>query len=220
MAQEETRRLVENYMTNKGYIKLHRSILKWEWWQDENTRTVFLYLLLMANWESKTYRGIEIPVGSLITSRNKLCANLKMSERKVRTALDHLQETGEIKIEATNRYSLVSIVNWELYQMSDSEATNKRPTNRPTNDQPNDQPTDQRKALYLVGLNGVADQPTDQPTNTQTTNQPTTYKNIRKEEDKNIYYKAAKKDANKGMITSYTPEFFEELEREVKNGEV
>lgn len=209
---------MENYMTNKGYIKLHRSILKWEWWQDENTRTVFLYLLLMANWESKTYRGIEIPVGSLITSRSKLSEKLNLSEQNVRTALEHLQRTGEIEIETTNRYSLVKIVNWGIYQISDSDnqPTGNQQTNQQTNHQINQQ-TNQRKSLQLVDLNDYANQQTNQQNGTQLTSQLTTYKNIRKEEDKNIYYKAPSKNANKGMITSYTPEFFAELEREVKN---
>lgn len=197
-------------MSNKGYIKLHRSILKWEWWQDRNTRSVFIYLLLMANWEDKNYKGIDIPKGSLLTSRNRLCSQLNMSDREIRTALEHLQLTEEIKIYPTNRYSIIKVVNWELYQITEPEATNERPTKRPTNDQPNDQQNDQPKPLRLVGLNDIADQQNDQQIANQTTNKTTTYKNIRNKEYKNYFISDKQNARNK--------DFLEELDRELKNG--
>ena len=40
-----------------GWIKLHRSLLDWEWWHDLPTRTVFLTMLLMANREDKKWQG-------------------------------------------------------------------------------------------------------------------------------------------------------------------
>ena len=197
-------------MSNKGYIKLHRSILKWEWWQDRNTRSVFIYLLLMANWEDKNYKGIDIPKGSLLTSRNRLCSQLNMSDREIRTALEHLQLTEEIKIYPTNRYSIIKVVNWELYQITEPEATNERPAKRPTNDQPNDQQNDQPKPLRLVGLNDIADQQNDQQIANQTTNKTTTYKNIRNKEYKNYFISDKQNARNK--------DFLEELDRELKNG--
>lgn len=197
-------------MSNKGYIKLHRSILKWEWWQDRNTRSVFIYLLLMANWEDKNYKGIDIPKGSLLTSRNRLCSQLNMSDREIRTALEHLQLTEEIKIYPTNRYSIIKVVNWELYQITEPEATNERPAKRPTNDQQNDQQNDQSKPLRLVGLNDIADQQNDQQIAGQTTNKTTTYKNIRNKEYKNYFISDKQNARNK--------DFLEELDRELKNG--
>ena len=126
-------------MTDQGYIKLHRSILKWEWYDDANTKIVFLHLLLNAQWEDTRYRGIEIPKGSLIVGRKKLAKEIGISERAVRTALTHLKSTNEVTIKTTNGYSLVTIVNWEKFQGLDSkstnEVTNKMTNERPTSDQ-------------------------------------------------------------------------------------
>ena len=128
-------------MTDQGFIKLHRSILKWEWWDDANTTRVFLYLLLNANWEDSRYKGYEVPKGSLVCGRKKLAKELKISERSVRVALEHLKMTNEVTIKTTNKFSVVTIVNWEKYQgqvnendqqndqRSDQQVTNKRPTN-------------------------------------------------------------------------------------------
>ena len=56
----------------QGFIKLHRSILKWEWYDDANTMRVFLHLLLNANWEDCRYRGHLVPKGSLVIGRKKI----------------------------------------------------------------------------------------------------------------------------------------------------
>lgn len=118
---------------NDGYIKLHRAILEWEWYDDPNTMRVFIHLLLNAQWEDSRYHGYEVPKGSLVIGRKKLAEELEITERAVRTALNHLKSTNEVTIKVTNRFSIVTIVNWAKYQGRDDE-----------NDQQNDQQNDQR----------------------------------------------------------------------------
>jgi len=118
-------------MAEQGYIKLHRSILEWEWWDDEITRTVFLWLLLNANWEDSRFMGYNIPKGSLVTSWESLAKNCKISPQNGRTAIKHLKSTGEITTTSTNKFTIVSIVNWEKYQCQETEA-NKQLTSKLT----------------------------------------------------------------------------------------
>lgn len=101
---------------DEGFIKLHRSILKWEWFHDDNTFKVFIYLLLNANWEDSRFRGYEIPKGSLVIGYTALSKNLGISKQSVRTAISHLKSTGEITIKSTNKFSIATIVNWDKYQ--------------------------------------------------------------------------------------------------------
>lgn len=108
-----------------GFIKLYRSLLKWEWYKSPNTKIVFLHLLLNANWEDSSFRGYEVPRGSLVVGRKKLSEELGISERAVRVALNHLQMTNEVTIKATNKFSIITIVNWEKYQGYSEEVTNK-----------------------------------------------------------------------------------------------
>ena len=127
-------------MDNNGYIKLYRSILKWEWWDDINTTRVFIWLLLNAQWEDFRYRGYEVPRGSLVIGRNRMSKELRMSEQSIRTSLNHLKSTNEITIQSTNKFSLVTIVNWDKYQGKDDE--NNQQTNQQINQQlTNNQPT-------------------------------------------------------------------------------
>jgi len=126
-------------MDNNGYIKLHRSILKWEWWDDINTTRVFIWLLLNAQWENFRYRGYEVPRGSLVIGRKRMSKELRMSEQSIRTSLNHLKSTNEITIQSTNKFSLVTIVNWDKYQGKDDEInqqTNQQINQQSTNNQP------------------------------------------------------------------------------------
>ena len=122
----------------EGYIKLHRSILNWEWWDDDVTLKVFIWLLLNANWEDTRYRGFEVPRGSLVIGRKKMAETLHLSEREIRTAISHLKSTNEVTTKATNRFTILTITNWEKYQGCEEEATNKMTTKatnkRPTSD--------------------------------------------------------------------------------------
>lgn len=118
-----------------GWIKIHRRILKWEWYRNDNTFRVFMHLLLTANYEESKFEGEVIPRGATITGRKALAETLGISEQNVRTALSHLKSTNEITIKVTSRYSVVTLVKYEDYQIDDDEVTNKV-TNKVTNDQP------------------------------------------------------------------------------------
>lgn len=121
--------------TKNGYIKLYRSIIDWEWFEDRNTRDVFLYLLLNANWKETEWKGVSLKPGQLIIGRKKLAASLGLSERAVRTALSRLQKTGEIDQQTTNRWTLVTVENWAKYQADDDASDQPNANKRPASDQ-------------------------------------------------------------------------------------
>lgn len=117
-----------------GYIKLHRKFTKWGWYSDPNTARVFLHLLLTASWEESEYRGYKIKPGQVVTGLYRMSKDLKMSVQSIRTALDHLKSTNEITIKTTNKFSIITIENWDKYQLGEFESTSKS-THRLTNDQ-------------------------------------------------------------------------------------
>lgn len=99
-----------------GWIKLHRKLLDWEWYDDVNTKAVFIDLLLNANHKESSWRGEKIPKGGLITSVNSIAKRNKLSDKQVRTALSHLQKTGEIGKQRANGNTLIIVLNYERYQ--------------------------------------------------------------------------------------------------------
>ena len=120
-----------------GWIKLHRKITKWEWYDDGNTFRVFLHLLLTANHEDSRYRGHKIPRGSVVTGRKTLAEHLRLSEQQVRTSLKKLNSTNEITSQSTNEFTIITICNYETYQ-DKNLANNQRNNQQITNNQPTD----------------------------------------------------------------------------------
>lgn len=114
-----------------GWIKLHRAMTEWEWRRDLPVYRIFMELLITANYEPSRFEGYTIPVGSLVTGRKSLSVITGLTEQQVRTSLNKLISTNEITIKTTNKFSIISIVNWSKYQGDNQE------TNQPiTNDQP------------------------------------------------------------------------------------
>lgn len=119
-----------------GYIKLFRSIEKWEWYTDVNTKTLFIHCLIKANHKDAKWRGIFIPAGSFISSYAKLAKETGLSVRSVRTSLNKLKMTGELTHQTTSDYSMINLVNWAIYQSDDDNTDtvndtllDKQPTN-------------------------------------------------------------------------------------------
>lgn len=123
-------------MLDTGWIKLHRKLLNWEWYDDIATTRLFVHLLLTVNIEDDNWHGVHVPRGSRITSRAILAKETNLSEQQVRTALKHLISTNEVTKQITNRYALISVVNFDFYQT-------EQPANQPTINQvpTNNQPT-------------------------------------------------------------------------------
>lgn len=114
-----------------GWIKLHRKILKWEWYDDPNTFRVFIHCLLMANHEDNQWHGQTVPRGSFLTGRNLLAKQTGLSVQSVRTALEHLKLTNELTIKSTKQGTVIYINKYDDYQSREVQSTIK-----PTNEQP------------------------------------------------------------------------------------
>lgn len=110
----------------EGFIKLNRMITEWQWYKDPNTAHLFTHLLLMANHSEKKWRGIIISRGQHITSLHNLSSNTGLSVREVRTALQHLEDTGEILRKSTHQFTLLTVCSYDEY--IDSEVTNAKET--------------------------------------------------------------------------------------------
>ena len=115
-----------------GFIKIYRSMLDWEWYTDQNTKDVFLHILLNASWKETKIKGKTILAGEWETTTEEISKDLGLTISQVRTALKHLKTTNEVTIKTTPKSSIISIKNWGKFQESDKQnakqTTNKRQT--------------------------------------------------------------------------------------------
>ena len=103
-------------MLENGFVLLHRSLLKWEWYGDLPTTRLFVHLLLTVNYEKRRWQGIEVGRGQRVASLSRLAAETGLSVKQVRTALGRLKRTGEVTQETGPKYSLFTVCGYERYQ--------------------------------------------------------------------------------------------------------
>ena len=109
-----------------GYIKLYRQMTEWEWYKDIPVRVLFEHCLLRANHIAKKWQGITIKAGSFVTSYENLSIETGLTYKQVRTALDKLKRTGEVAHEGHSQYSIISIKNWDKFQVEGSQEGRQR----------------------------------------------------------------------------------------------
>ena len=119
-------------MANKTtFVKLDRNILGWRWYKDQNTKALFIHLLLKANIRPHGFRTVTINRGELATSYASLAAETGLSIQNVRTALAHLETTGEVTRKQHSKFVVISIPQYDLYQSQltgNQQATNTQLT--------------------------------------------------------------------------------------------
>ena len=118
---------------NRGYIRLWRKSLDAGWIRNHKLWAFWSYCLLKASYkEYDAIVGLQIIhllPGQFIFGRNKAAKETGLTEREIRTIIDLLKKAGNLTIKTTNKFSIISIINWTVYQSKESE-----------NDQLNDQP--------------------------------------------------------------------------------
>lgn len=127
---------------NLGFIKIHRKILKWEWYTDVPVKVLFIHCLILANHKPKNWRGTIIERGQFISSYGKLAIGSGLSVRQVRTALGKLKSTQEVTSKTTNKYTMITVSNYSAYHInerssdtiSDKKCDNQTTIKRQSND--------------------------------------------------------------------------------------
>ena len=121
------------------FIKLYRKFLEWGWYQDANTKSVFLHLLLKASWKEREFKGVKLDRGQYVTSIRTLSESLGMSVQSVRTSLKKLEETREVTKHLERGMSIFTILSYNQYQSNNKGSTNDQQTTNKglTNDQHN-----------------------------------------------------------------------------------
>jgi hypothetical protein len=81
---------------------------------------------------------VHLEAGEMITGRKALAKELRVGERRIRTSLQRLKEYENLTIRTTKRYSIISVINWQRYQLIENKSDqviDQQPTNnRPTTD--------------------------------------------------------------------------------------
>ena len=90
------------------------------------TFKIFIHCLIEANYTEKKWRGIDIKPGQFVSSISKLAVQNGMTIKQVRTALKHLEKSGEVARSGYAKYSVFTVSNWDQYQPRGKQEAGER----------------------------------------------------------------------------------------------
>lgn len=108
-----------------GWIKLHRSLLDWQWYSDHNATRLLIHLLVSVNYEEKKWKGIIIKKGQLVTSWESLSLKTGLSVSELRTAIKKLETSHEISRKLTAKSQIITLVKWDELQQIENDVDRK-----------------------------------------------------------------------------------------------
>ena len=116
----------------EGWIKIHRKLLESNVFDNEKVLKIWIWCLLKAtHTEQKPIIGMQIvklKPGQFIFGRDKAAAELKMKPSTVYKYLRVLKNNGNINIKCNNKFSVVTIEKWDLYQTDFEKSSSKGTT--------------------------------------------------------------------------------------------
>lgn len=113
-----------------SWVKLHKKLIDKPIWKNSTLeqRVILITLLCSVNDEATEwdYNGEKfiVEAGQLVTSIAEIvemCDDKNITTSKVRTALARFEKLGFLTSKITNKFRLVTIVNWGVYQLDEEE---------------------------------------------------------------------------------------------------
>jgi len=125
-----------------GYIKLYRKLLENPVFQNDRLLKVFIWCLLKASYkEHEQLLGlhtVQLQPGQFIYGRFKASQELKIKPSTLNDQMNTLKRLQIIDIKPNNKYSIVTLANWTLYQSNEEASDNKTDSKATTNQQQTD----------------------------------------------------------------------------------
>lgn len=127
----------------QGYIKLYRTLIDSDIFQNEKLFKVFIWCLLKATHKERDQvigrKTIRLKEGQFIFGRLKASSELNMAPSTVWDYMKLLEKHNNININSNNKYSVVTIEKWGIYQtkenITDSKSNNNTDNKSTTNQQ-------------------------------------------------------------------------------------
>jgi hypothetical protein len=97
---------------------------------------------------------VPLNPGQFIFGRKRAGHDTPLSEQTIRTAIKVLVSNQQISVKSTNKYSIITVINWDIYQPEESD-TNQQITSNITNKEPtnNQQITTYKNIKNIKNIN-------------------------------------------------------------------
>jgi len=127
-----------NYIT--GWIKVFRSLSNKGWYKKSDFVHLWIHLLIKASHKGIEFMfngdNVNLKAGQFITGRKKLSEETGINESKIERILNFFEKNEhQIEQQKTTKNRLISILNWDLYQVNEQQNEQQLNSKRTTNEQ-------------------------------------------------------------------------------------
>jgi hypothetical protein len=122
---------------NRGYVKLWRKSIDAGWLSNRKLWSFWCWCLIKATYKEYDQivgcQSVHLMPGDFVFGLKAASKELTLSIQSIRTLLEFLKTSGNLTVKSTNKFSIISIVNWETYQSNEVE--NNTQINKPLTNQ-------------------------------------------------------------------------------------
>lgn len=115
-------------LQDQGFVIVPRELMQNAWYGHSPTIHLYLHCLLRANYVDSEWRGITIKRGQFVTSLHSLSQETGLTVKQLRSALDRLKRANYVASKATNKYRVITVLNYDDIQIRASKKANKGQT--------------------------------------------------------------------------------------------
>ena len=112
---------------NRGYVRLWRKSLDAGWIRNHKLWAFWTYCLLKATHkEFDAIVGLQVVhlmPGQFIFGLHVASKETGLTIREIRTIIDFLRKAENMTIKTTNKFSVITIINWPTYQGEEIKTT-------------------------------------------------------------------------------------------------
>jgi len=113
-------------MNDDSWIKCYRKIREWRYRTDPEIFSVWMYLLLHAyhkeRYQTIGNQNVLVKRGQVPVGRYAISEETGVEPSKVVRILNKLKSEHQIEQQTTNKFSMITIVNWEQYQNNEQQS--------------------------------------------------------------------------------------------------
>ncbi len=113
-----------------NWIKLHRKLLDSDTFKNEKLLKIWIWILLKANHKDNTFllgrKKLTTKRGQFIMGLNRASEHLDLAKNTIHYWVNYLEKIGKVGLKKTNKYTIITIQNYDLYQDVGLKKNSKR----------------------------------------------------------------------------------------------
>lgn len=139
-----------------GWVKLHRSLLGSAVFQDPACLRVWVWCLLRASYRDRQFLHgntvMALEPGQFVTGRFTGAQECGLPPSTFYRKLQTLETLGNIKQDSSSKWTVITIVNWDTYQISGSDNEQQLSSKRTPTEHKQEGKEGEEKSVDLFGL--------------------------------------------------------------------